>query len=61
MGIYEYVPQDGIVAICKAPGFSQALTQFGTQFENVNSERVFKVKFNSSNVAVVYSKPVNNA
>lgn len=61
MNIYEYVPQDGVVAICKAPGFRQALTQFGTKFEHVNSDRVFKVTFDSSSVAVVYSKPVDNA
>lgn len=60
MEIYEYVPQDGVIAICKALGFNQALTQFGTQFDHVNSDRVSKVEFNNSNVSVVYNKPVDN-
>lgn len=59
MEIYEYVPQDGVIA-CKATGFNQALTQFGTQFDHVISDRVSKVGFNTSNVSFVYNKPVDN-
>ena len=60
MEIYEYVPQDGVVAICKATGFIQALKQFGTQFDHVNADRVSKVEFTNSNISVVYNKPVDN-